>query len=110
MTIEFHTTYGKVSEKIISDLRNEIIALSHFAKNIARAEVILKEDNTIVPDENKICEIRLTIFGDDLFAHARSENFKNSAKDALKDLKRMVKQQIKKINEPPDELLSTVKI
>lgn len=110
MTIEFHTTYGKVSEKIINELRNEIISLSHFSKNISRAEVILKEDTTIIPDENKICEIRLTVFGDDLFAHSRSENFKNAAKDALKDLKRIVKQQMKKAKELPDQLLSSIKI
>ena len=39
MTIEFHTTFGKVSEKIISEIRNEIIDLSHISKNISRAEV-----------------------------------------------------------------------
>ena len=99
MTIEFHTTFGKVAEKIISELRNDIIELSHISKNISRAEVLLKEDITIVPAENKICEIRLTVFGDHLFAHARTDNFKSAAKEALKDLKRMVKHQIKKMNE-----------
>jgi putative sigma-54 modulation protein len=110
MTIEFQTTFGKVSEKIINEIRNEIINLSHFSKNISRAEVLLKEDKTIIPAENKICEIRLTVYGDNLFAHARTENFKDSAKDALKDLKRMVKQQIKKNKEPLDEVISSVKV
>ena len=110
MTIEFNTTFGKVSEKMIHEIRNEIINLSHFSKNITRAEVLLKEDKTIVPAENKICEIRLTAYGENLFAHARTENFKDSVKDALKDLKRMVKQQIKKIKEPSNQVISSVKV
>jgi len=97
MTIEFHTTFGKVSEKIISEMRNKIIELSHFSKNISRAEVLLKEDISIVTAGNKICEIRLTVLGDNLFAHARTDDFKDSAKEALKDLKRMVKLQVKKL-------------
>ena len=110
MTIEFHTTFGKVSEKIISEIRTEIIDLSHISKNISRAEVLLKEDKNIVPAENKICEIRLTVYGDNVFAHARTENFKNSAKEALKDLKRMIKQQNKKNKEPSDQVISSVKV
>jgi len=99
MTIEFHTNFGMVSENIISGIRNNIIELSHFSKNISRAEVFLKEDISIISVENKICEIRLTILGDNFFAHSRTDNFKDSAKEALKDLKRMVKHQVKKINE-----------
>lgn len=110
MTIEFHTAYGKVPEKLVSDIRNEILELSHLNKDISRAEVLLKEDETIIPAENKICEIRLTVYGDDLLAHARTENFKNSAKEAIKELKKMVKQQVKKQKEPPDEMTSSVKV
>ena len=88
--------YGKVSEKLVSDIRNEILELSHINKDISRAEVLLKEDETIIPAENKICEIRLTVYGDDLLAHTRTENFKKSAKEAIKELKKMVKKQVKK--------------
>jgi len=102
MTIEFHTAYGKISEKLVTDIRNEILELSHINKDISRAEVLLKEDETIIPAENKICEIRLTVYGDDLLSHSRTENFKKSAKEVIKELKRMVKQQVKKQQEPPD--------
>ena len=75
MTIEFHTAYGKVSKKLITDIRNEMLKLSHINKDISRAEVLLKEDKTIIRGENKICEIKLTVYGDDLFVYARTENF-----------------------------------
>ena len=110
MTIEFHTAYGKVSEKLVTDIRNEILELSHINKDISRAEVLLKEDKTIIPGENKVCEIKLTVYGDDLFVHARTENFEKSAKEAIKELKKMVKQQVKKQKKTPDEMTSTVKV
>ena len=110
MTIEFQTDYGKVPEKLVSDMRNEILELSHIYKDISRAEVLLKEDETIIPAENKICEIRLTVYGDDLLVHTRTENFKKSAKEAIKELRKMVKQQVKKQKDPPDEMTSTVKV
>ena|ERR1035437_369115 len=110
MTIEFHTPYGKVSEKLVSNIRNEMLELSHINKHISRAEVLLKEEGIIIPAENKICDIRLTIYGDNLHAHTRSENFKKSAKEAIKELKMMVRQQVKKQKELPEEITSTVKV
>jgi len=110
MNIEFHTPYNKVSEKLITEIRNEILALSHLNKNISRAEVMMKSDAAIISAENKICDIRLTIYGDDLVAHTRTESFDNSAKEAIRELKRLVKQQVKKQNEPADQVISTVKI
>lgn len=110
MTIEFHTPHGKISEKLVNNIRNKMLELSHINKEISRAEIILKEDETIIPAENKVCEIRLTVYGDDLLAHARTENFEQSAKEVIRELKKMVKQQVKKQKEPPDEMTSTVKV
>lgn len=110
MTIEFQTAYGKVPEKLVNDIKNEILKLSHINKDISRAEVLLKEDETISSGDNKVCEIRLTVYGDDLFVHTRTENFKKSAKEAIKELRKMVKQQVKKQKDPTDEMTSTVKV
>ncbi len=110
MDIEFQTTYGKVSEELVKKIRNEIIKLSHLNKDISRAEVVLKEEETIIPAENKVCEIRLTVYGDDLLSHSRTGNFEKSAKEAIKELQKMVKKQVKRNQEPPDELTSTVKV
>lgn len=110
MNIEFDTTYGKVSEKLVSEIRDEILNLSHINKDISRAEVVLKEDETIIPAGNKVCEIRLTVYGDDLLSHSRTGNFNKSAKEAMKELKKLVKLQVKKQQEPPDEMTSTVNV
>jgi ribosome-associated translation inhibitor RaiA len=110
MTIEFHTLYDKVSPKLLSSIRNEIIDVSHTNKNISRAEIFLKTEENSIENENKICEIRLVIYGDDIFVHARSENFENAAKEAIKKVTRILKQQAGKQNEPPDVTTSTVTI
>ena len=91
MTIEFETPYNKISEKLITKMRDEIMKLSHQVKNVARADIMLKEDVNIVPSENKVCSIKLTIFGDNLVAHARSQSFSKAANDAIKDLKKKIK-------------------
>ena len=110
MNIEFHSAYGLVSEGLIDELRKKILELSHVNKDISRAEVVLKEDEMNTPAGNKVCEIRLSIFGDDLLAYSRTESFKKSAKEALKALKKMVKQQVKRQKEIPDQITSTVKV
>jgi putative sigma-54 modulation protein len=95
MKIEFQTPYNKASEKLLSHIRDEILKLSHINKEIVRAEVLLKEDTTIIPSENKVCEIKINVFGDDLLAHSRKSTFTSAAKEVIKELKKMVKHQIK---------------
>ena len=110
MTIEFQTPYRKVPEKLIGEIRNEILKLSRIYKNISRAEVLMRHDKNIVPTENAICEIRLTVYGDNILAHARTENFEKSASEAIEELKEMVNKQVQTLKDPPDEIISTVKV
>jgi hypothetical protein len=110
MTIEFHTPYGKVDEKLINSIRRDVLEFSHINKKISRAEIMLKEDLGIIHGENKVCEIRLSVYNDDLFVRRSTENFEKSSREVIKELKRLVRQQVKNKNEPPDYLLSTVKI
>jgi len=110
MTIEFNTPYGKVSEKLLNTIRNEVLELLHINKKISRAEVSLREEVKFMEGENKVCEIRLNIYGDDLFAHGRTDSFERSAKETIKELKHLVRQQVKKQKGVPDQMLSTVKV
>lgn len=110
MTIEFQTVAAIVPEKLVTFMRDELLQLSHLNSKISRAEILLKEDDSIIKSENKICEIRLTVYGDNLFTHTRTGNFEASAKEAIKELKKMVKQQIKEQKEPPEKSTSTVDV
>jgi hypothetical protein len=87
MDIEFHTASGKVPEELVSKISNEMLKLSHLNKEISRAEIVLKEDATFNAAENKIFEKRLTVYGDDLLSHSRTESFTRSANEAIKELR-----------------------
>jgi glycerate-2-kinase len=110
MTIEFQIPKGKVSDKLESFMRKEILKMAAANKEISRAEITMKEDNTIIPAENKVCEAALTVFGDTVFSYSRSESFEVSAREVIKALKRLVKEQVNEQKEPPDTELSTVKV
>ena len=106
MTIEFNTVYGKVSEKLITVIIDEIMNLVHIDKKISRAKIFLKEDETIIPSENKVCEIKLGVYGDDLVVHARAEDFKSAVKEAITELKRLIEhQRLIEQRKQPEEMM-----
>jgi ribosome-associated translation inhibitor RaiA len=94
MTIEFNMPYGKVPEQVVMNTRNQLLKLSHINKRISRVQVLLKVEESISISDNKVCEIRLAAYGDDLRVHARTGNFKNSAETVIKQLNRLVKKQL----------------
>lgn len=108
MIIGFHNPCAVITEGLIEYLREEIIKLSHQSGEISRAEVALKEEPGVNGQTDKVCEIRLAIYGDDLMTHGRAHNFWKAAENALKALKELVDQQVARRNEPPDITTSTV--
>jgi ribosome-associated translation inhibitor RaiA len=94
MTLEFNTVYGQVPEKLIADIKKEIMTIINADKKITRAEISLKEDKFIIPTENKVCKIKITAHGDDIVVHARKENFSSAIKEAVTKLKKMIKLQL----------------
>jgi ribosome-associated translation inhibitor RaiA len=106
MTIEFETPYGKVSEKLVGFIKKEIIKLTHKLEHVARVEVTMKEDHLFVPDENKVCQIKLTIFGDNLVAYARSTTFSKAGRDAINDLRRKIHEH----KESVEEVTTTIEV
>ena len=110
MTIEFQTQPATVSDQMLNFLREEIMKLTELNKEISRAEVILREDERITVAENKLCEIRLTVYGDDLLARSYTDNFNTSAQEVLKELNKLVKKQAANKNEPPDITTSTIEV
>jgi len=109
MTIEIHSPNLQVSEETIQVIEEKILTLSHLGEKISRAEVYLTQD-TALPEENKICKIRLTIYGDDLFVRKNASSFEVAATTALKVLKRNLKKKQEQHNTLPDDITSTVEI
>jgi ribosome-associated translation inhibitor RaiA len=109
MTIEIYSPRLQVKQEVLARIEKKLTSLSHLSEKISRAEIFLTEDTALVK-QNKVCKIRLDIFGDTLFAHKHAESFEKAAAEAIKILKRHLKQKTRQKNEPPDEITSTVKV
>jgi ribosome-associated translation inhibitor RaiA len=109
MTIEIHSPNLQVSEKILDAIKKKIMALSHLSETISRAEIFLTEDSSL-RKEKKVCKIRLSIFGDNLFVHKYADSFEAAATSAIRILKRLLNKKAKDRNTLPDEVISTVKV
>lgn len=109
-TIDFHTPVGKVSEGMINTIRDELVKLFHIYSPLTRAHVFVREEDTMLPEENKVCEIRLFAYGEDLVAHSRMKTFEAAVKQTMKELKRLVKQKAQTGKQVPDKTTSSVKV
>lgn len=63
--------------------------LIHLYKRIESAEVCLKLDSSDV-NQNKVCEIRLAVPGNDLFAKRRSDHFDKAVNITVAALQRQI--------------------
>lgn len=109
MNIEFNTTPGLLSEKLVREIRNAVMELYHINKKITKAEVLLHHDKKVIPADNKICEIKLSIFGESLMAHSREESFEAAARETIRELRRLLKQQVKRYNMPAEQITSSAR-
>jgi cell division protein FtsB len=108
MNIEFHMPHGRVAEKVVKTVRDNLIKLYHSYKNISRAEVYFKEQGRT--DRNKFCEIDLTIFGSSLSVQRSAPSFQQATAKTLKAVADKVNEQIEKLNQQPDIITSTVRV
>lgn len=109
MNIEFHVPEGQVREQLIDVVKQKLMDMYH-SQGISRAQVYFKEQTG--KGEKKVCEIELSLYGDIIFVHRKARKFEQAANEVLKELARMTGALAMKLklNEPPDEIMSTVKI
>lgn len=109
MCIEVHAPSSDVHESMLTQLKEKVLSFTHNMKDIVKAHVFLREDNP-THTESKICEIKLTLFGDVLFVHRRADTFELAAQQALCDLEKQVAEQVKLQHELPDDINSSVRV
>lgn len=110
MIIEIHAPHSEVNESLLKPVKEKVLSFSHLIKDVVKAEIILRDDASASPQENKVCEIRLTLYGDSLFVHRRSASFNESACAAVDELEKAVHEQVKLQQGLPDQITSTVKV
>ena len=86
MKITIQTPNFKADQKLLDLVTEKVEKLGKFSDRIHEASVTLKLDKSDTR-ENKICEIKLGIPGNDLFATKQSKTFEEAASktsDALR--------------------------
>lgn len=108
LNIEFHHPQGRVEESDLNMIRDGLMELRQQFKDISRAHVHLKDSGE--NNNEKICEIDLTIYGSSIFLKRSAGTYLEAAKEVLGGLREKIAEQVKSRNEPPDEITSTVKV
>ncbi len=89
MTINITSVHFKADQKLEMFISSKIEKLAKHFQEIIGAEVMLKLDNTDIP-ENKIAEVKLLIKGNDLFASKQTKSFEESTDEAIDALKKQI--------------------
>ena len=89
MNTRIQTIGFKAKEKLTEFVTKKVNDLARFNESIFSSEVILKLENDET-GENKICEIRLMIPGNDLFAKRQSSTFEEATKQVVEALQKQI--------------------
>ena len=109
MTIGFFTPQGEVPEYMISFIKEKLMEFYHRDNEIYGAEVVLRNQR-INPGSDHICEITLSIYGEVLMVHRATDNYLQAAREVLEELSLKVDEFLQRQKEPPDQILSTVRV
>lgn len=110
MAIEIHTPKNGLEETVLRLVKLSVIRFTQLYKGISRIECTIREDCKIAPVDNKVCEIRVTMYGEALFTHSRSGDYAESVREALNHCGEQIALLASKEKELPDKITSTVKV
>jgi ribosome hibernation promoting factor len=89
MNIIIQTPDFKPSGKLIRFVNKKVEVLDRFHDHIIDSQVYLKKIKSSKP-QNKVCEIRLGIPGNDMFASKRGNTFEDAITNAIETIKRQI--------------------
>jgi putative sigma-54 modulation protein len=92
MQIDIRSLHFTAKPELITFVTEKVKGLSHFNDRIIAADVHLKLENAD-NKENKICEIKLIVPGNDLFAERRSNSFEESIAHVLEALEKQLRKE-----------------
>ncbi len=110
MTIDIHTPHEGLEEKVIQHAKQAMIKLARQYKTIIRLACVMRQDQVINMAENKVCEIKLSIFGENLFTHSRTGKYETAVSEAIAHMKSQLELLASRQNDLPDKVTTTVKV
>ena len=90
MEIKIQSLHFKANDLLEKFVQNKVGKLSHFNDRIVSGDVCLKLDKSQKLD-NKVCEIRLSIPGNDLFAKRQSNTFEEATNEVVEALQKQLR-------------------
>jgi ribosome-associated translation inhibitor RaiA len=109
MHIEFHTPAGETQEWLLDHIKQKLTELHHEFDHISRAEVYFRK-HPLADDGEYVVEIDLTIFGSSIMVEYTADSFVQSAREAIAELEKRVRDQEHEQKDPPDEIYSSVDV
>ena len=94
MIQSLHFTAKQELNDYVSEMVNK---LTHLFDKIVSADVCLKLEN-FQAEENKVCEIRLSVPGNDLFVKKEGKTFEGATSEAVSALQQQLKKMKEKFN------------
>lgn len=91
MKITIQTPGFKANKVLLNHVKRKVNKIENVSPTVQAADVCLKMEKSDTK-ENKICEIKLSIAGNDLFAARQSETFEKSVGKVLDALKRQLEE------------------
>lgn len=89
MIVRTHSVHFTADQKLIDFIQKKLDKLDNYFDKVIDADVFLKLENTNTR-ENKICEIKVAIPGNDLVVKKQATSFEEAADMCAEALKRML--------------------
>ncbi|MFZ4056908.1 MAG: ribosome hibernation-promoting factor, HPF/YfiA family [Ferruginibacter sp.] len=97
MNINIQSLDFTAKEDLLSFVNQKVSKLSHYYDKIISSEVCLSLDKSNAGD-NKVCDIRLVIPGNDLIAKAQCKSFEEATSEAYEALMRQIEKRKSRSN------------
>jgi putative sigma-54 modulation protein len=89
MNIKIQTLHFDADKRLLDFTQKKVEKLMKFYDGIVSSEIIFRLDKN-QNEENKICEIKLEIPGNDLFAKRQCKSFENAVDQVIDALKKQI--------------------
>ena len=109
MKIEFNFMHAEVSGHVIDFVRDKLMDFHRENNEVSNAEVSFRQ----IPWDLKnsyVCQVKITLFGESLLVQRSSSSYLQSSRDVLNEIAIRIEELLKRINEPPEEVVTTVTI
>lgn len=98
MDINFNYVHVTASERLEEFASKRLNKLKERYNWIVRAEVFFKKENTSSPESGMICDIRISIPGQDVFTSSNEKNFEAAISKSVDEVKRQLQKKKEKMS------------